>query len=63
MKEGSEHHTLPRPEVIRRLRDRGEPIQLFAESEVDSFKRLRRLEILEPEINKVRTISKIFVQS
>ncbi|CAB3367351.1 Hypothetical predicted protein [Cloeon dipterum] len=44
--------TLPRKEAIRRLRDRGEPILLFGELEVDAFKRLRKLEILEPEINK-----------
>lgn len=45
-------HTLSRKEVIRRLRDRGEPITLFGESELDSFKRLRRSELAEPESNK-----------
>lgn len=49
----SEKHTLSRKEVIRRLRDRGEPITLFGESELDSFKRLRRSELAEPESNKV----------
>lgn len=44
---------LPRAEVIRKLRERGEPILLFGELEQDAFKRLRRLEILEPEVNKV----------
>jgi hypothetical protein len=44
---------LSRKEVIRRLRDRGEPITLFGESEFDSFKRLRRSEVAEPESNKV----------
>ncbi|XP_059485141.1 pre-mRNA-splicing factor 18 [Neocloeon triangulifer] len=44
--------TLPRKEVIRKLRDRGEPIFLFGETELEAFKRLRKLEILEPEINK-----------
>ncbi|XP_043270855.1 pre-mRNA-splicing factor 18 isoform X2 [Venturia canescens] len=48
----SEHLTLSRPEVIRRLRERCEPITLFGESEVDSFQRLRKREILEPEVNK-----------
>lgn len=48
----SEKHTLSRKEVIRRLRDRGEPITLFGESELDSFKRLRRSELAEPESNK-----------
>ncbi|KAB7506613.1 Pre-mRNA-splicing factor 18 [Armadillidium nasatum] len=44
--------TLPRTEVIRRLREREEPIFLFGEEEVDAFRRLRKLEILEPEINR-----------
>ena len=41
--------TLPRVEVIRRLRDRLEPILLFGESEVVAEKRLRALEINEPD--------------
>ena len=45
---------LPRKEVIRRLRDRNEPILLFGETELVAFKRLRKLEISEPEINRVR---------
>lgn len=44
---------LPRAEVIKKLRERVEPILLFAETEIDSFKRLRKSEILTPEINKV----------
>lgn len=44
---------LPRKEVIRRLRDRNEPTALFGESEIESFRRLRKLEISEPEINRV----------
>ncbi|CAD1478472.1 unnamed protein product, partial [Heterotrigona itama] len=51
----SEHLTLPRHEVIRRLRERGEPVLLFGESEIEAFKRLRKCEILEPEVNKVGT--------
>ncbi|KAF4517244.1 hypothetical protein B566_EDAN011628 [Ephemera danica] len=43
---------LPRREVIRKLRDRGQPILLFGEFDVDAFKRLRRLEIIEPEVDK-----------
>nr|CAG4646159.1 EOG090X03WO [Macrothrix elegans] len=43
---------LPRKEVIRRLRDRNEPVTLFGESEIESFRRLRKLEISEPEINR-----------
>lgn len=42
---------LPRIEVIRRLRDRGEPIRLFGENENDAFRRLRHLEITQPEVN------------
>ena len=43
---------LPRKEVVRRLRERGEPILLFGETEVDSFKRLRKMEIQEPEMTR-----------
>uniref|UniRef100_A0A8C5MME3 Pre-mRNA-splicing factor 18 n=1 Tax=Leptobrachium leishanense TaxID=445787 RepID=A0A8C5MME3_9ANUR len=43
--------TLSRQEVIRRLRERGEPIQLFGETDYDSFRRLRKIEILTPEVN------------
>ena len=50
---------LPRKEVIRRLRERGEPILLFGETEIQAFKRLRKCEISEPELNKV-TLSFIF---
>eukprot|EP00062_Callorhinchus_milii_P024841 gi/632985181/ref/XP_007909535.1/ PREDICTED: pre-mRNA-splicing factor 18 [Callorhinchus milii] len=44
--------TLSRQEVIRRLRERGEPIRLFGESEYEAFQRLRKIEILAPEVNK-----------
>ncbi|XP_043570113.1 pre-mRNA-splicing factor 18 isoform X1 [Chiloscyllium plagiosum] len=44
--------TLSRQEVIRRLRERGEPIQLFGETDYEAFQRLRKIEILTPEINK-----------
>lgn len=55
IKTGSEEKnvTLSRKEVIKRLRERTEPILLFGENEADAFTRLRRCEILEPEINKV----------
>jgi len=43
---------LSRREVIRRFRERGEPITLFGENELEAFKRLRKLEILEPEVNR-----------
>ncbi|CAH1173679.1 unnamed protein product [Phaedon cochleariae] len=47
-----QHSILPRLEVISRLRDRSEPILLFGESELDAFKRLRKCELLEPEVNR-----------
>jgi pre-mRNA-splicing factor 18 len=43
---------LSRREVTRRLRERGEPILLFGETEEEASKRLRKLEILEPEVNR-----------
>ena len=36
---------LPRVEVVRRLRERLEPILLFGESESDAEKRLRSIEV------------------
>lgn len=59
--DGTLHQTLPRREVIRRLRERGEPITMFGESEIDSFQRLRQCEIQEPEINKVSEIDDLFI--
>ncbi|XP_051952807.1 pre-mRNA-splicing factor 18-like [Xyrauchen texanus] len=44
--------TLSRQEVIRRLRERGEPILLFGESDYDAFQRNRMIEFLAPEVNK-----------
>ena len=38
---------LPRHDVIRRLRERNQPIRLFGESDLDAFKRLNQLEINE----------------
>jgi len=43
---------IPPSEVIRRLRERGEPIKLFGETERDSLRRLRKLEIEAPDIEK-----------
>ncbi|KAL7982771.1 hypothetical protein Chor_010369 [Crotalus horridus] len=45
--------TLSRQEVIRRLRERGEPVRLFGETDYDAFQRLRKIEILAPEVNKI----------
>ena len=39
-------------QVIRRLRERRQPILLFGESEAEAFQRLKRLEILEPEVDR-----------
>lgn len=50
--EGAMDKILNRKEVMKRLRERSEPILLFGESETDSFKRLRQLEIREPELNR-----------
>uniref|UniRef100_A0A8D0L2A2 Pre-mRNA-splicing factor 18 n=1 Tax=Sphenodon punctatus TaxID=8508 RepID=A0A8D0L2A2_SPHPU len=44
--------TLSRQEVIRRLRERGEPVRLFGETDYDAFQRLRKIEILATEVNK-----------
>lgn len=51
-REQTESVSLPRTEVVKRLRERGHPILLFGESELQSFKRLRRIEIQEPEANR-----------
>ncbi|XP_072051542.1 pre-mRNA-splicing factor 18-like [Amphiura filiformis] len=48
----SDINILSRQEVIRRLRERSEPIRLFGESDKEAFFRLRRIEMLAPEINK-----------
>ncbi|XP_063632841.1 pre-mRNA-splicing factor 18 [Cydia splendana] len=50
--EQTESAPLPRSEVIKRLRERGHPILLYGESEVQAFRRLRRIEIQEPEANR-----------
>ncbi|XP_032241622.1 pre-mRNA-splicing factor 18 [Nematostella vectensis] len=52
-KEGCEKvNLIPREEVIRRLRERNEPIRLFGELDEEACQRLRRIEMLAPEINK-----------
>lgn len=45
-------------QVIRRLRDRGEPVRLFGETDYESYQRLKRLETLEPDVNKVSHLKK-----
>lgn len=48
-------------QVIRRLRERGEPISLFGESDYDAFQRLRKIEFQAPEVNKVRPSSPLAI--
>lgn len=50
--EEKKKHQLPRKEVVRRLRERGEPVRLFSESDYDAYQRLKKLEMQEPENNK-----------
>ena len=49
VQDNSDLPTLPRDEVIRRLRERLEPILLYGESENDAQKRLRSIEVNEPD--------------
>jgi len=43
---------LSRIEVIKRLRARGQPIRLFSESDTSALKRLRKLEMEQPDLNE-----------
>ncbi|CAL8098271.1 unnamed protein product [Calicophoron daubneyi] len=45
---------MPRKEVIRLLRERNQPIRLFGESDYDTFQRLKRVQLLEPESKGMR---------
>ncbi|KAF8563392.1 hypothetical protein P879_10870 [Paragonimus westermani] len=45
---------MPRKEVVRILRERNQPIRLFGESDYDTFQRLKRLQLLEPESKGMR---------
>ena len=42
-------HSIPRGEVIHRLRERAEPVLLFGETEMESMERLKQLEMRSPE--------------
>lgn len=44
----------PRNDVVRKLRERGQPTRLFGESDQDSYQRLRLLETTEPELKGQR---------
>ncbi|XP_056656189.1 pre-mRNA-splicing factor 18-like [Monodelphis domestica] len=50
--EGKSPVTLSRPQVLRQFRERGEPGRLFGETDYDAFLRLRKIEILTPEVNR-----------
>ncbi|CAG2240557.1 pre-mRNA-splicing factor 18-like [Mytilus edulis] len=43
---------LPRKEVVRKLRERGEPILLFGETDYEAYVRLKKLETFEPDGKK-----------
>lgn len=43
---------ISRPEIIKRLRSRGAPIQLFGETHKGAQKRLRKMEIEQPELKE-----------
>lgn len=53
-KEEFEKKILPRHEVVRRLRERGEPIRLFGETDLECYKRLNMIETSEPKENGMR---------
>lgn len=44
----------PRGDVVKKLRERNQPIRLYGESDVDSYRRLRLLETMEPELKGQR---------
>ena len=44
----------PRADVIKKLRERNQPVLLFGESELDACRRLRILETTEPELKGQR---------
>jgi pre-mRNA-splicing factor 18 len=51
----NEKFQLPaRTDVIKKLRERNQPIRLFGEIDLDSYRRLRLLETTEPELKGQR---------
>jgi len=48
-----------RTDVIKKLRERNQPIRLFGESDLDSYRRLRLLETTEPELKGQRNDFKV----
>lgn len=53
-KEESEKKPIPKNEVIRRLRERCEPIRLFGETDQDVLRRLNIIETTDPKENGMR---------
>ena len=49
MAEKSEKIQLSSSEIIHRLRKRGQPIKLFGETDLMTYQRLRKLELIDPE--------------
>ncbi|KAL3312449.1 Pre-mRNA-splicing factor 18 [Cichlidogyrus casuarinus] len=47
--EKEKDHIMPKNEIVKFLRERNQPIKLFGESEYDTFQRLKRVQLLEPE--------------
>lgn len=43
-------------QVVRKLRERGEPILLFGETDYEAYVRLKKLETLEPDGKKVNLV-------
>lgn len=43
-------------QVVRKLRERGEPILLFGETDYEAYVRLKKLETLEPDGKKVNIV-------
>lgn len=52
--EGSEKKIIPRNEVIKRLRNRNQPIRFFGESDLDGMKRLKMIESTETQTDGMR---------
>ena len=45
-------------QVVRKLRERGEAILLFGETDYEAYVRLKKLETLEPDGKKVKIVKK-----
>lgn len=61
-REDFEKKILPRNEVVRRLRERGEPIRLFGETDLECYKRLNIIETSEPKENGMRNDFKMAIE-